>query len=319
VRVADVANVANVLRVTNDGSLLIGASNYGSGMLAYDLTTGLPAWPRVRAAGSVFVIDERTGVVWATTQGNSGNRVHAFDLATGEPTGVVRDGQHGAVCDVQADRAGRVLALSSCDEGTISLWSLDGGTATAGGVAGAGWFMDEGSWLPDGSIVVHHLDAGTVAIDLETGAHVPFPDIAAGPTDFAPDGRRIRFEFGADRIVVEAPGSAPTRFEILLPDWPWNWAWDPTYTVVGLVGPFSPTNAVTLIDVRAGRVMRTIEPGVGGVLGLSFSPDGRRSCSQARASGPRSMTSPLASSSARSIAPPTRRTRPTVGSSPPAP
>jgi WD40 repeat protein len=272
-------NFATELQVTEDGSTLVAGGFDGAGMLAFDLATGLPAWPEPRPANPIVTIDERHGVIWAPELGFGSSKAVAFDLRTGEPTGSVRDGQHGTLCDIVAGDDDRLLILSSCNEASVSVWSLDGGTPTAAGLADVGAFTGAGNWTADRSVIVNEGGfGGSYFVDLDTGARHPYPEDDFGPTHFAADGRRIRFERTRDRVVIEQPGRAPRSFDVPMPDEPENMAVALDGSIAAIIDARTaagPPDVVTVIDVDAERVLHTIESDVGGALSVAVSPDGR--------------------------------------------
>jgi WD40 repeat protein len=269
------ASTASALRVTEDGSTLVAVGNRGEGMAAFDLRTGLPAWAQPRSANPTFDIDERHGVIWAQEPGFGSSKAIALDLRTGEPTGAVRDGQHGGLCDLVVGDDDRLLMLASCNENSVSMWSLDGGTATAPGVADVGHATGAGNWTQDGAVVVHD-GVSSFLIDLRTGERHPFPEDVAGPTHFAPDGTRVRLEFARDRVVVDRPGVATTGFDLRLPDPPQDVAWTPDGSVVAVIAALDTSGTVDVVDVEAAGVVHRLEPDVGGPYAVAFSPDGQR-------------------------------------------
>jgi len=270
------AQVATELAVTTDGSILVAGSTEGHGVQAFDLTTGEPMWADPRSYNADFAVDERRGVVWATEPAPGASVLVGIDLQTGERTGLTREGQHGTPCEVEIDRPQRFLVVASCNEGSISVWSLDGATAATTGFGPPGTFFSIGNWVDDGRVVIHEPGVGSFFVDIESGTRTPFPDDEFGPTIFHSDGRRFRVEFGADRIVTTMPDGTETSLDVELPgeQFAFLLEWNERSGVFAAAAEGGDT--VSFVDPVTGRTTGSIEPHVGAILNLSMPADGSR-------------------------------------------
>ncbi len=268
--------VAGELEVTVDGAILVAGSTEGDGVQAFDLTTGEAIWAETRPYNADMAIDERSGVVWAGERGAGTSRLVGLDLRTGERTGLIRDAQHGWPCGVEIDRPQRFLVFSSCNERSVSVWSLDGATAATAGFGPPGTFFSIGNWVDDGRVVIHEPGVGSFFVDVESGTRTPFPEDELGPTIFLRDGRRIRVEHGSERIVITMPDGTESSFDIELPgdQFAFLQEWSEQSGVLAVSGEGG--DIVTLIDPFAGRTVGTIDTDVGGVLNMSMPADGSR-------------------------------------------
>ena len=158
-----------------------------AGMMAYDAHTGARNWPRTRPAalGDLRSIARQTWC-WAQEAGPGSSRVFAHDLTTGERVQTPLDTQHGTVCSAVISPDTTIIAVSSCNEGTVALWALDGTTATGTPLEGAGWASAADLWSPDGRYVAaFRLDAPTSVevIDMHNLAHIAADGVFATPSD----------------------------------------------------------------------------------------------------------------------------------------
>jgi WD40 repeat protein len=270
---ADMPEV-NIVEATSDAVVAIGSG----GMMAYDLRTGIRRWPETRPAALSVVIDRAANVVWAQEGGPGSSRMFAYDLATGERVQLPLDTQHGTVCHATTSPDSSVIAVSSCNEGVIALWALDGSTSTGTPLEGAGWATAADLWSPDGRYVAaFRLDSpsSVEVVDTHDLTHIAADGLFATPSDspiLRPDD--ILQTVGEDNHVLEFdPHTRQTRDTgIVLPGG----------QVVANVGLYEDLTAyglddgtIVIVDAGRGRILRSIHTDMIAVYGLDWSADGR--------------------------------------------
>jgi len=202
----------------------------------------------------------------------------AYDLATGERVQTPLDTQHGTVCDSVISPDSAIIAVSSCNEGTVSLWALDGTTATGTPLQGAGWATAADLWSPDGRYVaVFRLDSPTSVevVDANDGTRIAAEGVYATPND-SPILRAddVLQTVNEDNHVVEFdPRTRQTRDTgIVLPGGVTaNVAILDDLTAYGL-----DDGAIVIVDAARGQTRRTIHTDMIAVYGLEWSADGQR-------------------------------------------
>lgn len=267
---------AATLVTTPDGSIVATAASM---LMAYDVGTGARRWSRARLVGPAVAVDPLSHVVWAQEAGFGSSRLFAYDLTTGERTQRVLDGQHGTICDVRVAPDNRTIATSSCNEGSVALWALDGATATGGAVAGPGWASSGDLWSPDGVHVAAFRQGTSGAVDVvdvRDGTRVRAQGIEASASNspiFRPDGVLQAVTTG-NHVVEFDPRTRLTRDTgIVLP------AGHVTANVaqrgphISLYG--LDDGDVVVVDTGTGQIVRTIRTDLAAVYGVGWSGDGR--------------------------------------------
>jgi serine/threonine protein kinase/DNA-binding SARP family transcriptional activator/WD40 repeat protein len=267
---------AFVILPTPDGSQVVAG---GAAMMAYDVNTGARSWPRARNVGAAIAIDPLAHVVWAQEAGFGSSRMFAYDLATGERTQAELDGQHGTVCDAQVSPDTMTIAMSSCNEGTVALWALDGATSTGAPLEGAGWASSEDMWSPDGRhVAMFRLEAPNAVevSDLRDGTRRLAEGVEASAVNspiFRPDGV-LQTVNGSNHVIEYDPGTHRAHDTgIVLPGGhvTANIALrEPDLSVYGL-----DDGTVVVIDTAKAQLVRTIKTDLIAVFGLGWSPEGR--------------------------------------------
>jgi len=269
-----------ILAPTPDGSQLVVNGLERPGLMAYDLATGAPSWGSVQTAARSVAVDPDAHVVWAQEAGAGSSRMFAYDLATGARTTRQLDGQHGTVCDAQVSPDSSMIITSSCNEGVLSVWSLDGATAFGAPLEGSGWGSSLNLWSRDGSYVALFRldDPSTVeVIDERDGTRIPAPGVLASAMDapiWRPDGVLQTVNEDTNHVVEFDPRTRAVRdtgVELAGDDVQSNVALRDGVSIYGMAD-----GTVNVVDVGRGVVvasMKTDGPGLGGV---AFSPDGRR-------------------------------------------
>jgi DNA-binding SARP family transcriptional activator/WD40 repeat protein/tRNA A-37 threonylcarbamoyl transferase component Bud32 len=274
------AGDAGALRVTPDGSQVVVASVSRPALMAYELATGAPSWPRVVAVNPAIAIDPLGHVVWAQEVGVGSSRMFAYDLATGERGAAVLDGQNGSVCDAEVSADSRSIAVASCNEGTVARWALDGATATGTPLAPAGWATSLEMWSPDGTYVsLFRLDDPDVVeiVDVRDGTRWPAVGVTASAANapvFRPDGVLQAVVDDSNHVVEVDPTTRATRDTgVVLPGGhvSANVALRTPLSVYGM-----DDGTVAIVDASHGRVVRTITTDLDAVFGVGWSPDGRQ-------------------------------------------
>jgi WD40 repeat protein len=268
---------AYAVRATPDGSQVVAG---GSALMAYDVRTGAPSWPSTRTFGGAMAIDPLAHVVWAQEAGAGSSRMFAYDLATGERTQAELDGQHGTVCDARVGPDSTTIAVSSCNEGTVALWALDGATATGAPLEGAGWASSEDLWSPDGAhVAMFRLEApdAVEVMDVRDGTRRRAEGVVATATNspiFRRDGV-LQTVNDSNHVVEYDPNTGRTHDTgIVLPGG----------HVLSNIALHEPDRAVyglddgtmVVIDTARAQIVRAIKTDLVGVLGVGWSPDGRR-------------------------------------------
>jgi serine/threonine protein kinase/DNA-binding SARP family transcriptional activator/WD40 repeat protein len=271
---ADMPDV-NVVEVTPEQVIASGSS----GMMAYDVHTGARDWPRPRPANVSIVVDEAANLVWAQEAGPGSSRMFAYDLTTGERAQTPLDTQHGTVCSAAISPDSAIMAVASCNEGTIALWALDGSTATGTPLAGAGWATAADLWSPDGRYIAAFRPDSPTSVEM-IDTHDLTPIAADGLFATPSDSPVIRQDdvlqtVGDDNHVVEFdPRSRHTRDTgIVLPGGyvTANVALYDNLTAYGL-----DDGTIVIVDAGRGEIVRTIATDMTAVYGLDWSSDGQR-------------------------------------------
>lgn len=266
------------VQVTPDRTQVVVA---GSTMMAYDLTTGARSWPRLKQVAPAVAIDPLAHVVWAQEAGFGSSRLFAYDLATGERTQSVLDGQHGTVCDADVSPDAKTIALASCNEGSVAVWALDGASATGPALASRSWASSEDMWSPAGGYVAlfrMERPNSVDVVDTRDGSRQHAEGIMASAVNspiFRPDGilqtvnsKNHVVEFDPRNhstrdtgIVLTSDGHVSANIAVRQPD----------LSIYGL-----DNGTVVLVDTGKGRIVRTIKTDLVAVYGVGWSPDGRR-------------------------------------------
>ena len=269
---------------TRDGTTLVAAAGPEGHMMAFDVATGAPRWPRAVVANPTFVIDEVRGVVFAQETGFGSSRLVGIDLETGERTGARLDGQHGTACDVAITPDSGLLALASCNEGAVALWSLDGDSPTGASFGPLFEATNTNQWSPDGRRLLV-FDAANRAMIRELGSGRDSPvdvEDPEGPWYFQSDGELVHLanhpfdaELSDEIEVFDVTGARTRSFAVDLPDSiTGGLAWNERTSMLAFGDEES--EEVTFVDMDAGEVVRSVDLGVGAAHGLAFSPDGDR-------------------------------------------
>ncbi|MBV9952678.1 MAG: protein kinase [Acidimicrobiia bacterium] len=278
------------LRVTSDGTTLVSGGT--SGLLAFDLSTGKRRWARAEPGPGEnpavnFVIDDRGGAAYLQEAGFGSSRMIGYDLKTGETTGRRLDSQHGTACDSATTPSGTLLAVSSCNDGAIALWSLDGASVTGPSLGGPGRQTDFDAWSPSGHELLTYGDddPDPEIADSRTGRSRPIRyegGVPEGIIRFRSDGTLIGLSYSTDEITTyDTDGERRSSFHVDLPDSVEAWAWNDRAGLLavsdGVDRPDDEQHGVVkIIDVRARRLVTTIKTEVGHVHGVALSPDGHR-------------------------------------------
>jgi WD40 repeat protein len=264
-------------QVTPGGAQLVVAATT---LMAYDLATGARSWPEPKQAGSAIAVDPLAGVVWAQESGPGSSRLFAYDLVSGERAGGELNGQHGTVCDASVSPDGSTLAVSSCNEGAVALWALDGASVTGSSLESSGWASSEDLWSPDGiHVAMFRPDdpSAVEVVDVRDGSRQRARGVVASASNspvFRSDGV-LQTVDDRNRVVEFDPGTGRTRDTgIVLPG-------GQVTANVAVDGPHRSAyglddGTVVVVDTARGRIVRTIKTDLVGVYGLGWSADGRR-------------------------------------------
>jgi DNA-binding SARP family transcriptional activator/WD40 repeat protein/tRNA A-37 threonylcarbamoyl transferase component Bud32 len=272
--------VSDVLGATKDGKTLFatrGSQEEGAGLMAFDVASGRAKWDRPKAATPLVDVDERSGTVFAQEAGYGSSRLFGYGIETGERTGRTLDLQHGTACDAAVVDAGRTLAVSSCNEGSVGLWSLDGSNLTSKAAAPFGWGTGSDLWGSTGWLATwDEAHAGPLVFENQrTGRRVESPVKGDYQGIFLRDGRLVALPFDGKTVTIADLDRGGSRhFDIDLPeDISFDTASDARSRYVVTTSQWS--DVVVVIDVKRGRMARRFETGLGPVHGAAFSKDGR--------------------------------------------
>ncbi|MBK8332540.1 MAG: protein kinase [Acidimicrobiaceae bacterium] len=279
---ADVGQVGAVLAITADGQTLVAADlfpdgSHGSGVMAFDLTTGSPKWARPVRANPTFVLDDRNQRVIAQEAGPGSSRAFTYDLSTGERLETIYDTQHGTLCNMTVTADSRRLMMTSCNDASVGEWALDGATPAGPALSEPGWATGWNLW-DFGTRVAMYDPGGQLHLrDLSTDALVPAPDglNLDAWSWFLSDGRLMNVFPARDQVVVyDANLANPIRFAADIPDQPNAMAWsrDGSVLVVGA----GDNDDIVVIDVPGQREKYRLHTGNRRSLGLDVTPDGSR-------------------------------------------
>jgi WD40 repeat protein len=265
------------LITTPDGASVVTA---GSTLMVYDVGTGAPRWSRARPVGRAVAVDPLSQVIWAQEAGFGSSRLFAYDQTTGERTQGELDSQHGTICDVRVAPDRRTIATSSCNEGSVALWALDGATATGRAVAGSGWASSEDLWSPDGVHVALFRQATSATVevvDVRDGTRIRAAGIEASASNspiFRPDGV-LQAVTSSNHVVEFDPRTRrPRDTGVVL-------SGGHVSANVALRGSHLclyglDNGAVVVVDTAKGRIIRSIQTDLVAVYGVGWSRDGRR-------------------------------------------
>ena len=278
----NVGQVGGVLVVTADGRTLVAADlfpdgSHGSGVMAFDLTTGSPKWARPVRANPTLVLDDRNQRVIAQEAGPGSSRAFTYDLSTGERLETIYDTQHGTLCNMTVTADSRRLLMTSCNDASVGEWALDGATPAGPALSEPGWMTGWNLW-DFGTQVAMYDPGGQLHLrGLSTDALVPAPDglNLDAWSWFLSDGRLMNVFPARDQVVVyDANLANPIRFAADIPDQPNAMAWsrDGSVLVVGA----GDNDDIVVIDVPGQREKFRLHTGDGRSLGLDVTPDGSR-------------------------------------------
>ena len=296
-------------------------------MMAFDVATGEPRWPRPVEANPTFVIDEVRGVVFAQETGL--RLVRASSGSTSKPVnGPVPDSTGSTAPRVTSPSLLRLRApasLASCNEGAVALWSLDGDSPTGGSLGPLFVATNANQWSPDGrSLLVFDAADRAMLRDLRTGRHSPVDvEDPEGPWYFESNGALVHLanhpsdpERPDEIEIFDATGARTRSFAIELPDLiSGGLAWNERTGVLAFGNEESAE--VTFVDMDAGEVVESVDLGVGGAHGLEFSPTAAGSSQPGRTRCSRCSPCRRLRRCMRSTASPTSHCLPTAASSPP--
>jgi DNA-binding SARP family transcriptional activator/WD40 repeat protein/tRNA A-37 threonylcarbamoyl transferase component Bud32 len=282
----DAPRVAKQLDLSADGRRMMAADFEGDGMMMFDVATGEEVWAEVSQYDGVPVIDDRNGVVWVRDLGGGSSRALALDLETGRPTGESLDGQHGTICGLIVSSDGGQLAMPSCNEGVVTLWSLDGDRPGRGVMTPPGWTLNNGSRDPSGTTAVFTSPDGELSMfDLASGEKLRSFDTEAWQVvrdsggvgeaydiGFDFDGTLLSFTPDRHLVRIDIDKGIVETFPIVFDDATSN------STFFSLNEPFQVARGnvegvVEILDVASGRKVATVETGLGAIYGMYLSKD----------------------------------------------
>jgi WD40 repeat protein len=270
---------ATALRLSPDRETLVVVGHLSGRMMAFDTTTGAPRWPEAVEVGAMVALDPRSNLVWAQEAGIGSSRMFAYDLLSGRQLPGERDVQNGTVCDARTSPDGTTLALASCHEGTITIWSLDGRASAGAAFAPPGWSTAPKLWSPDGRFVATFRadDPERIeVVDVSDGRRHTVGGAtaaAASPPAFRQDGILQIVDARSNHIVEHDPSTGGTLD-----------------TGIELPGRVSSNVAVrggrsayglddgriALVETGDRQLVRTISTDLSSILSLAWSADGAR-------------------------------------------
>jgi WD40 repeat protein/tRNA A-37 threonylcarbamoyl transferase component Bud32 len=230
-----------------------------------------PGHPSERHPGR-FSPDGRALALGLSTRG-----IALWDAATQRPSGLALRETGGEVTDVAFSPDGRTLAAVTV-EGLATVWDVDRRSRLRGPFRVAERSALGVSISPDGVTLATAGEEGVRLFDLRSGAAQGLVGdaLSAGDVAFSPDGSTLAVvrEIGGTVEIWEADGRS--RIATLEPPYSY-WggyalAFSPDGRTLASGGNLTD---VYVWDLRTGRLLRTLEQGSAGVLGLDFSSDGR--------------------------------------------
>nr|MDP9335859.1 PQQ-binding-like beta-propeller repeat protein [Actinomycetota bacterium] len=271
---------AAAVRVTPNGSEVVVAGFDTSAVMAYDLRTGARRWPRATVANGDLVLDSVSNVVWAQEAGVGSSRLFAYDLATGNRIAGELNTQHGTACDARTSPDAKIVALASCNEGTIAVWSLDGTTATGPSLQPAGWSSSSDLWSPDGRFVATFktdTPDEVEVVDIRRGKRLRASGVTASQVNtpiFRSDDVLQAVVDRTNHIVEFNAKTGQTRDSgVVLP----NGAVSANVAVRdGLSIYGMDDGTVFIVDVAHAKIVQTLATGLIAVFGVQWSSDGHR-------------------------------------------
>jgi Tol biopolymer transport system component len=171
----------------------------------------------------------------------------------------------------------RIAVWESWDEGTISVYGLDGVRQTLL-TPDVSWGEADPAWSPDGESLLLGFDI-EIPLDGSPPRELPGADLRGSqwPATLSPDGSRIAYSSRGSLVVAEADGSDPEKVS---GDQIWAIGWSPTGDRIAFTS--GAGTELHLLDVGTGRVTLLTETDGSDVLsvtaggGLDFSPEGDR-------------------------------------------
>ena len=184
-----------------------------------------------------------------------------------------------AIVSVSVNPTGTRIA--SVSQNTIKIWELESGRELHR-ITNIGGNVNAISWSPDGRRLIHGAEDNTIRIwNAETGAAI---STISGHTAYvnearySPDGRRIAscaddklikiWDAGTGREIRTLSGHTDSVGPGVI-------AWSPNGRRLAS-GSIEEERTIRIWDAQSGRVLRTIPDQGGRIMGLAFSPDGRR-------------------------------------------
>lgn len=270
---------ATALRLSPDRETLVVVGHLSRRMMAFDTATGARRWSEAVEVGAMVALDPRSSLVWAQQAGNGSSRMLAYDLLNGRRLPGERDVQYGTVCDARTSPDGTTLALASCNEGTIAIWSLDGRASAGAAFAPPGWATAPNLWSPDGRFVATFRDGDPEQIevvDVRDGHRhaVGGATATAGiPPAFRQDGILQIVDARSNHIVEHDPNTGATLDTgIELPG-----RVSSNVAVRGRRSAYGLDDGrIALVETGDRQLVRTISTDLFSTLSLAWSGDGAR-------------------------------------------
>jgi WD40 repeat protein len=211
------------------------------------------------------------------------NKIDIYDPATGNLIQTL-EGHKSDVTAVAYSRDGNYLASGGVD-GSLLIWNIQGGNIIAQ-LAGHTDAVEGLAFSPDGKWLITSSEDTTMKIwDAATGEllrdFTEFTDLVDTVT-FSPDGSKFAFSNGAIHIWKLNSSSSEgkttiTSEEILNIPGGVSITFSPDGTKLATAwGTAASGNGIALWDANSGRELLTMTGHSGWVMGLAFSPDGKR-------------------------------------------
>jgi len=224
-----------------DGARLVTASSDGT-VRQWDAGTGREVEPAYdRHSGEVAAVAYSPDGRWVASAGT--DRTVRVWRAAGRQDVAILNGHTGAVIGVAFDRGGRRLASLSS-------------------IPRPGW------WTGDGTVRVWDVDPQATLPVLRGHARAIYP------VAFSPDGRWIASGDWEDKLRLWDAATGEPCAPLPRPGIKWGLAFGPDEA--WLMGGKDEDNRLRVWDVVTARVRRGINVPVGGFVGPTVSPDGRR-------------------------------------------
>jgi Tol biopolymer transport system component len=166
----------------------------------------------------------------------------------------------------------RIAVWESWDEGTISVYGLDGVRETLL-TPDVSWGEADPVWSRDGESLLLGFDI-EIPFDGSPPRELPGADLrgAQWPATLSPDGSRIAYSSRGSLVVAEADSSDPEK---VFGDWAWSLVWSPTGDRIAFTS--GDGTELRLLDVATGTVMLLTETEGSDYLSvIEFSPEGDR-------------------------------------------